>query len=79
MYPFLCTTSDSVFTEVFKSSANITPDQQISYFNRTKIENIFLHIWQIWLGDNLHAFHAILKHYLKLSEPVFKYTIDISI
>lgn len=52
-----------------KSSANIT--RLISRYvisAEQKLKMFYLHIWQIWLGDNLHAF---LKDYLKLNEPTY--------
>lgn len=54
---------------VFKSSANIT--RLISRYvisAEQKLKMFYMHIWQIWLGDNLHAF---LKDYLKLNEPTY--------
>lgn len=54
---------------VFKSSGNIT--RLISRYvisAEQKLKMFYLHIWQIWLGDNLHAF---LKDYLKLNEPTY--------
>lgn len=56
-------------SKYLKSSANIT--RLISRYvisAEQKLKMFYLHIWQIWLGDNLHAF---LKDYLKLNEPTY--------
>lgn len=57
-----------------KSSANIT--RLISRYvisAEQKLKMFYLHIWQIWLGDNLRAF---LKDYLKLNEPTYPFKVE---